>query len=142
MNRHHDQDNSYKGQHLIRAGLQVQRFSPLSSWQETWQCPGRHSAGRRGEHLDPKAARRTLAGWSLSTKRPQSRGLCSDILPPKRPHLFQQATSPNSATSHGSSIFKPPQVLYSLPRRQKSQKRRAKWMQCKTEDARDRKSVV
>jgi hypothetical protein len=27
-------------------------------------------------------------------------------------------------------------VLYSLPRRQKSQKRRAKWMQCKTEDAR------
>ena len=33
MNRHHGQGNSYKG-HLIRAGLQVRRFSPLSSRQE------------------------------------------------------------------------------------------------------------
>ena len=31
VNRHHDQGNSYKGQHFIGAGLQVQRFSPLSS---------------------------------------------------------------------------------------------------------------
>jgi hypothetical protein len=30
---------------LIRAGLQVQRFSPLSSRRETWQYPGRHSVG-------------------------------------------------------------------------------------------------
>jgi hypothetical protein len=29
--RHHDYSNSYKGKHLIRAGLQFQRFSPLSS---------------------------------------------------------------------------------------------------------------
>jgi hypothetical protein len=35
---------SYK-RHLIEAGLQVQRFSPLSSWQEAWQRPGRHGAG-------------------------------------------------------------------------------------------------
>ena len=34
MKRHHDQDNSYKGKHLIGAGLQVQRCSPLSSWQK------------------------------------------------------------------------------------------------------------
>jgi hypothetical protein len=34
MNRHHDHSNSYKGQHLIGAGLQVQRFIPLSSRQE------------------------------------------------------------------------------------------------------------
>jgi hypothetical protein len=34
VNRHYDQDNSYKKQHLIRAGLQVQRFSPLLSRQE------------------------------------------------------------------------------------------------------------
>jgi hypothetical protein len=27
------------------AGLQVQRFSLSSSWQEAWQCPGRHGAG-------------------------------------------------------------------------------------------------
>jgi hypothetical protein len=34
MNRHHDQGKSYKKQHLIGAGLQVQRFSPLSSrWE-------------------------------------------------------------------------------------------------------------
>ena len=34
VNRHHDQGNSYKGQHLIGAGLQIQRFSLLSSKQE------------------------------------------------------------------------------------------------------------
>jgi hypothetical protein len=34
MNRHHDQGKSYKGQHLIGAILQVQRFSPLlSRWE-------------------------------------------------------------------------------------------------------------
>jgi hypothetical protein len=34
VNRHHNQGNSYKGQHLIGAGLQVLRFSPLSSrWE-------------------------------------------------------------------------------------------------------------
>jgi hypothetical protein len=33
VNRHYVQGNSYKGQHLIEAGLQVQRFSPLSSRQ-------------------------------------------------------------------------------------------------------------
>ena len=34
VKRHHDQGNSYKGKHLIEAGLQFQRFSPLSSWWE------------------------------------------------------------------------------------------------------------
>jgi len=33
VNRHHDQDNSYKKKHFI-GQLTVQRFSPLSSWQE------------------------------------------------------------------------------------------------------------
>jgi hypothetical protein len=31
VHRHHDQSKYYKGQHLIGAGLQAQRFSPLSS---------------------------------------------------------------------------------------------------------------
>ena len=31
-----------KGTDLIGAGLSVQRFSPVSSWQEAWKCPGRH----------------------------------------------------------------------------------------------------
>ena len=43
--RHHDQGNSYRGQHLIGAGLQGRRFRPLSSLQQAWQCPGRHDAG-------------------------------------------------------------------------------------------------
>ena len=34
VKRHHDQGNSFRGQHLIGAGLQVQRFSPSSSRRE------------------------------------------------------------------------------------------------------------
>jgi hypothetical protein len=34
------------------AGLQFQRFSPLSSRKETWQCPGRHGAGEGAESSD------------------------------------------------------------------------------------------
>jgi hypothetical protein len=34
MNRHQDPGKSYKGQRLTGAGLQVQRFSPLSSRRE------------------------------------------------------------------------------------------------------------
>jgi hypothetical protein len=40
VKRHHDQSNSYKAQQLIGPGLQVQRFSPLSSWLEAWQHAG------------------------------------------------------------------------------------------------------
>ena len=38
VKRHHDQGNSYIGNNLIEAGLQFQRFSPLSLWQKTWQA--------------------------------------------------------------------------------------------------------
>ena len=39
VKRHHDQGNSYKGQHSIGAGLQAQRFSPLlSAVQSTEVC--------------------------------------------------------------------------------------------------------
>ena len=44
VKRHHDQGNSYKGKHLVGAGLQFQRFRPLSSWWEAWQHAGRHGA--------------------------------------------------------------------------------------------------
>jgi hypothetical protein len=37
VRRHHLHSNSYKGRHLIGAGLQFQRFDPLSSWWEAWQ---------------------------------------------------------------------------------------------------------
>ncbi|EDL18459.1 mCG1033067, partial [Mus musculus] len=44
VRRHHDHCTSYKGKHLIGAALQFQRFSPLLSWQETWQHAGGHGA--------------------------------------------------------------------------------------------------
>jgi len=44
--RSYDQHNSYKGEHLIGAGLQVLRFSPLSTCLEAWQHPSRHWAGK------------------------------------------------------------------------------------------------
>jgi hypothetical protein len=49
VKRQQDQGKSYKGQYLIGAGLQVQRFSPLSSWREAWQHPGRPGAGEGAE---------------------------------------------------------------------------------------------
>ena len=35
----------HKGKHLFGDGLQFQRFSPLQSWWEAWQCAGRHGVG-------------------------------------------------------------------------------------------------
>jgi hypothetical protein len=66
VNRHHDQSNSYKELHLIGAGLQVQRFSPLSSTREH----GSIQAGTVQEelrilHLVPKTARRILVSRQL-----------------------------------------------------------------------------
>jgi hypothetical protein len=44
---------THKRQHLIGAGLQFQRFSPLSSWQNAWQRPGRYGAGEGTESSAP-----------------------------------------------------------------------------------------
>jgi hypothetical protein len=49
VKRHRDHSNSYKGKHLIGTGLQVQRFSSLSSWREAWWHAGRHGAGEVAE---------------------------------------------------------------------------------------------
>ena len=62
MNRHHDQGISYKEPHLIGVGLQVQRFSPVSSRQEhgsVWA--GMVQADMRVVHLYLKAVSRMLA---------------------------------------------------------------------------------
>jgi len=55
VKRHLDQGNSYQGKHFIEAGLQFQRFSPLSSWWGAWWHAGGHGAGEGAEilHLDP-----------------------------------------------------------------------------------------
>jgi hypothetical protein len=51
VKRHHDHGNSYKKKkHLVGAGLQFQRFSSLSSWQEAWWHTGRHDAGEGAEN--------------------------------------------------------------------------------------------
>jgi len=78
------------------AGLQFQRFSPLSSWQETWHRAGRLGAREpRVLHLDLKAARRGLPStgsqeealtphWAELEALPHS-----DVLPLTKLHLLQ-----------------------------------------------------
>jgi hypothetical protein len=55
VDRHHDQDNSYKGQHLIGAGLKVQRFSPLSRQKHGSVQAGMVQEELRVLHLQLKA---------------------------------------------------------------------------------------
>jgi hypothetical protein len=69
VNRHHDQGKTYKGQHLIGASLQVQRFSLVSSSQEH----GRIQAGMvqedlRGLNFHLKAASGKLTSRQLGSK--------------------------------------------------------------------------
>jgi hypothetical protein len=72
MKRHHDQSNSYKENHLIGAGLQVQRISSLSSrWEHGSFQEGMVLEELRVLHLVSKADRRKLSFRQLE-KRPQS----------------------------------------------------------------------
>ena len=62
VKRYHDQVNFYKGQHLIGAGLPLQKFSPLSSWQEAWQHLCRHGpGGAENSTFHSKGARNRLS---------------------------------------------------------------------------------
>jgi hypothetical protein len=66
VNRHHDQDKSYKRQHLIGAGLQVQRFSPLTSrWEHGSIQAGMAQEELRVLCLHPKAASGRLTSRQL-----------------------------------------------------------------------------
>jgi hypothetical protein len=54
---------THKGQHFIGAGLQALRFSPVSSWREAWQHPGRQgSGGTESSTSCSKANRRLFSG--------------------------------------------------------------------------------
>jgi hypothetical protein len=54
MKRYHDQGNFYKGRHLIGTGLQLQRFSSLSSWGKRGSVQGDTVLEEpRVLHLDP-----------------------------------------------------------------------------------------
>jgi hypothetical protein len=66
VNRHHDQGKSCKGQHLIGAGLQFQRFSPLSLRQEHGSIQaGMVQEELRVLHLYLKADNKILASRQL-----------------------------------------------------------------------------
>ena len=87
-----DQGNSLKGQHLIGAGLQIQRFSLLSSRQECGSVQTDMALEKKlkVQHLDQKAARRPVL-W-VARRRFSN----SDIL---QAHTYSsKATTPNSAT--------------------------------------------
>ena len=65
MNRHHDQGNSYTRQHLIGAGIQVQRFNPLSRQEHGSIQAGMVQEDVRVLHLHLKAASGRLASRQL-----------------------------------------------------------------------------
>jgi hypothetical protein len=95
MKRHRDQGNSYKGKHLIRAGLQFQRFSPLSPWWETQQHAGRFDAGGAKGSISWSEGNQEETmfhtGQSLSIGDLKVH-LHSDTLPLASPHLLHQAS--------------------------------------------------
>ena len=65
VNRHQDQGKSYKKQHLIGAGLQVQRFSPLPSrWEH-----GSIQAGMAQEELRVLCLHPKAAGGRLTSRQ-------------------------------------------------------------------------
>ena len=66
-----------EGEHLTGAGLKCQKFNPLSSEQEVWQCADRHGAGVGAEsspssRLSGSRKRRTVGlTWAFETPKPQ-----------------------------------------------------------------------
>ena len=121
MKRHHDQGNSYKGKHLIGAGLQFQRFSPLSSWQEAWQretC--RHTWCWKSWEFciliqrQPKGDCHSTLGIAWAFIWDLKACLHSDILSSTRPHLLILPHPMGQAFKHmnlwGPYLLKPPQL--------------------------------
>jgi hypothetical protein len=106
VKKHHDQGNSYHGQHLIGAGLQFWGFSPLASWREAWRHAGRQCWRSQGFYIILiRRKPRIFPHWAELEHRD------CDVLPLTRSHLLQQghtssnkATPPNSAIPYGPSI--------------------------------------
>ena len=114
MNRHHDQGNSYKGQHLIGAGLQNQRFNPLlSRWEHGSIQAGLVQEELRVLRLHLKSATRILAsrqlGWVLKLI-PTLNTYSNKVTPtPTGPQLL-------IVLLPGPSIYKPSQSYTKKPR--------------------------
>jgi hypothetical protein len=85
--RHHDQGNSYKG-HLRGAGLQVQKFSPLSSWHGSIHIDTVLKKKLEVLHLDSKPVRKRLFSKLLGGE--SQAHIHKDTLPSTRLQLFQQ----------------------------------------------------
>ena len=83
MKRHHDQSKRYIG-HLIGTGLQVRRFSPVSSRQGAWQHPSRHGVG--GAEGSTSCTEGKQKGFRDSEKKGLIAHPHSDTLSPTRPH--------------------------------------------------------
>jgi hypothetical protein len=95
VNRHYDQGNSYKVQHSIKADLQVQRFSPLLSWQEAWQAAGRRGAGGTESSTSHSEGKQKIVSQA-------ARGRVSIKL--QQYTSSNKATPPNSATPWAKHI--------------------------------------
>ena len=100
----HEHSNSYKGKHFIGAGLQFQRFSPLSSWQEAWQCAGRHGAGEGAESSVSHSEGKQKIGFQAAHRR-VSKPILTVTHFLQQGHIYSnEATPPNSATSWAKPI--------------------------------------
>jgi hypothetical protein len=87
--RHRDHSDS--GKHLAGAGLQLQRFCPLSSWQEAWRLMGRHAAGEGAESSTSGSAgsRKKETLVLLNCQSPSQCCTSSNkATPTPRPHLL------------------------------------------------------
>ena len=62
VERHYDHGNSYKGNHLVGAGLRVWWLSPLSSW---WHA---------GRHGGEETAESSTSGSTGGNKREKNTG--------------------------------------------------------------------
>lgn len=80
--------NSYKGKHLLGAGLQFQTFSPSSSWQEVLQYAKKHGAREVAQSsLSQLAGNRKRQCLQVQIKPLESQS------PPQWHIFFQQGVS-------------------------------------------------
>jgi hypothetical protein len=87
VKRHYDQGNSYKEKHLIRAGLQFWKVTPVSSCWKHGSVQGRDGAGEGSEIFRQQKGIVCHTGHSLSIGNFKDYPH-SDTLPPTRPCIL------------------------------------------------------
>jgi len=115
----HENDISCKGNYFTGAGLQFQRFSPLSSWREAWQSKPTWCWRMSWRVLHNPLLKGTVSHWPdlsiYETSRPA----------PTVTYFLHKVTPPNSAPSYAQALkrrslqrhymFKQPQRVRALP---------------------------